>query len=154
MHAWRNGSVLDFGFSGVYGDTRLAGDGIEAPASLAALQDTLFTPADRAVLEDFQPNAGLQAVEDYAVGRLRFGGGARYFGKYTLWDVLPLISKDRHQEFSGKWLADAYCGARVGRGAELTVGAQNLFNVYPDDNVYQNLFGTVWTATGGPPFAR
>ena len=153
VHSWRNGSVLDLGFSGAYIDTDLAEDGIRLPSSLAGLEDTLFAPADRSILEDWQPNTRLQALAEYRRGRFRFGGGLRYFGKYTLWDVLGLISRDRHQEFGGEWLTDVHFGIRMFRKTELTIGANNLFNVYPDNNEFNNLFGTQWKDTGGPPYA-
>ena len=153
LHAFRNGAVLDLGFSGMYIDTNLAEDGIRLPGQLAALENTIFAPADRSILEDWQPNTRLQALAEYRIGRLRFGGGLRYFGGYTLWDVLGLISRDRHQEFGGEWLTDAHIGIRLFQGAELTVGAQNLFDVYPDRNMFTDLFGTQWKDTGGPPYA-
>lgn len=149
----RDGSVLDFGFSGTYIDTALAPDGIQVPSGLATLQETLFGPGDRAILEDWQPNTRLQATGEFRKGPLRYGAGLRYFGKYTMWDVLGLISRDRHQEFSGEWLTDIHLGIRIDDQMELTIGAQNLFNVYPDENMFNNLFGTQWKDTGGPPFA-
>ncbi len=72
---------------------------------------------------------------------------------YTLWNVLGLINRDRRQEFGGEWLTDVHFGIRIFRKTEWTVDANNLFNVYLDNNIFNNVFGTQWKDTVGPPFA-
>ena len=48
LHAWRNGSVLDFGVSGMLVSTELVG-GVNAPMLLAGLEDTIFGLQNRSV---------------------------------------------------------------------------------------------------------
>ncbi len=152
-HAFRNGGVLDWGVSGSYFDTELGGD-LRFPGSLASIKEVLFTPADRAIIEDFQPNTRLQGTSEYRIGRVRFGGGLRYFGSYTLWDSLGLISRDQNQTFSGEWLTDVHFAVRLIKNTEFMVGAQNLFNVYPDGNEFNDLFGTFLSDIAGAPFSN
>ena len=152
-HAFRGGGVLDWGFSGAYFDTTLKGD-LEFPSTLAPIAGILFESADRAIIEDFQPSTRLQGTAEYRLGRIRFGGGLRYFGSYTLWDQLGLISRSQNQEFSPKTVTDVHFAVRLSRNAELMVGAHNLFNVYPDRNEFNDLFGTFLSDIAGAPFSN
>ena len=152
-HAFRNGGVFDWGVSGSYFDTVLDAD-LRFPGSLTRIKDVLFTLADRAIIEDFQPNTRLQGTAEYRIGRVRFGGGLRYFGSYTLWDSLGLISRNQHQTFGGEWLTDVHFAVRLIKNTELMVGAHNLFNVYPDMNEFNDLFGTFLSDLAGSPFSN
>ena len=145
--------MLDWGFSGAYFDTTLKED-LEFPSTLAPIAGILFESADRAIIEDFQPSTRLQGTAEYRLGRIRFGGGVRYFGSYTLWDQLGLISRSQKQEFSPKTVTDVHFAVRLSRNAELMVGAHNLFNVYPDRNEFNDLFGTFLSDIAGAPFSN
>ena len=147
------GGVFDWGVSGSYFNTVLDGD-LRFPDSLASIKEVLFAPADRAILEDFQPNTRLQGTGEYRIGRVRFGGGLRHFGSYTLWDGLGLIGKDQHQTFGGEWLTDTHFAVRLSENTEFLVGANNLFNVYPDNNEFNDLFGTFLSELAGAPFSN
>lgn len=153
VHAFRGGGVLDWGFSGAHFDTTLQGD-LEFPSSLAPIASVLFEPADRAIIEDFQPSTRLQGTLEYRIGRIRFGGGMRYFGSYTLWDQLGLVSRSQNQTFSPKTVTDVHFAVRLSQYAELMVGAHNLFNVYPDRNEFNDLFGTFLSDLAGAPFSN
>ena len=153
VHAFRQGGVFDWGVSGAYFDTVLGGN-LRFPGSLDSIRDVLFAPADRAIIEDFQPNTRLQSTAEYRTGPVRFGGGLRYFGSYTLWDSLGLIGRSQHQTFGGEWLTDAHIAVRLFKGTELMVGAHNLFNVYPDMNEFNDLFGTFLSEIAGAPFSN
>ena len=153
VHATRNGGVFDWGVSGSYFDTVLDAN-LRFPGSLSSIQHLLFAPADRAIIEDFQPNTRLQGTGEYRIGRVRFGGALRYFGSYTLWDTLGLVGRGQNQTFSGEWLTDMHFGVRLFQGCELSVGAQNLFNVYPDLNEFNDLFGTFLSDIAGAPFSN
>lgn len=153
VHAFRYGAVFDWGLSGSYFDTVLGGN-VRFPGSLDSIRDVLFAPADRAIIEDFQPNTRLQATAEYRVGRVRFGGGLRYFGSYTLWDSLGLISRSQNQTFGGEWLTDVHFAVGLKWFGELMVGAHNLLNVYPDMNEFNDLFGTFLADIAGAPFSN
>ncbi len=142
-HSWRNGSVLDFGLSGAFNDTRLEGS-VNAPMLLAGLEDIIFSSRDRSIIEEWQPNTRLQALADYRIGRFRFGGGLRYFGTYWVQE-----GGSSRQKFSGKWLTDVHLGIRILNRDELTLGVHNLFNVTPDINtIGQSRGGTLVDASG------
>ena len=146
LHAWRNGSVLDFGVSGMLVNTDLVG-GVNAPTLLAGLEDTIFGGQDRSILTEWQPNTRVQGMVDYSIGPFKVGGAVRYFGSYWVQEggslgerpcgasgfSESLIGGSR-QQFCGKVVTDMHVGFKVFKHTELTVGAQNLLNTVPDQN--------------------
>ncbi len=146
LHAWRNGSVLDFGISGMLVNTELEGS-VNAPMLLAGLEDTIFGSQDRSILTEWQPNTRVQGMVDYSLGRFKIGGALRYFGSYWVQEGGSLGERPcgasafsassiggSRQQFCGKWLTDLHVGFKFLKYAELTVGAQNLLNTVPDQN--------------------
>ncbi len=146
LHAWRNGSVLDFGLSGMLVNTDLVG-GVNAPTLLAGLEDTIFGGQDRSILTEWQPNTRVQGMADYSIGPFKVGGAVRYFGSY--WVQEGGNSGERpcgassfsasalggsRQQFCGKVVTDVHVGFKVFKHTELTIGAQNLLNTVPDQN--------------------
>lgn len=161
IHAWRNGSMLDLGISGMLVNTDLVG-GVNAPTLLAGLEDTIFGGQDRSILTEWQPNTRVQGMADYSIGRFRVGGALRYFGSYWVQEggsmgerpcgasgfSESLIGGSR-QQFCGKLLTDLHVGYRLFEGTELTVGAQNLLNSVPDQNhVGQTRSGRIEDSSG------
>ncbi|MDE0124189.1 MAG: TonB-dependent receptor [Bryobacterales bacterium] len=146
LHTWRNGSVLDFGVSGMLVNTELVG-GVDAPTLLAGLEDTIFGGQDRSILTEWQPNTRVQGMADYSLGPFKVGGALRYFGSYWVQEGGSLGERPcgasgfsespiggSRQQFCGKVVTDVHVGFRVFKHTELTVGAQNLLNTVPDQN--------------------
>ena len=146
LHAWRNGSVLDFGVSGMLVNTELVG-GVNAPTLLAGLEDTIFGGQDRSILTEWQPNTRVQGMADYSLGPFKIGGALRYFGSYWVQEGGSLGERPcgasgfsaspiggSRQQFCGKVVTDMHVGFKVFKHTELTVGAQNLLNSVPDQN--------------------
>ena len=146
LHAWRNGSVLDFGVSGMLVNTELVG-GVNAPTLLAGLEDTIFGGQDRSILTEWQPNTRVQGMVDYSLGPFKVGGALRYFGSYWVQEGGSLGERPcgasgfsassiggSRQQFCGKVVTDMHVGFKVFKHTELTVGAQNLLNTVPDQN--------------------
>ncbi len=146
LHAWRNGSVLDIGVSGMLVNTELVG-GVNAPMLLAGLEDTIFGSQDRSILTEWQPNTRVQSMVDYSIGPFKVGGAVRYFGSYWVqeggslgerpcgasgFSVSPIGGS--RQQFCGKVVTDMHVGFKVFKHTELTIGAQNLLNTVPDQN--------------------
>ena len=155
LHAQRNGSVLDFGVSGMLVNTELDG-GINAPMLLVGLEETIFGGQDRSILTEWQPNTRVQGTLEYSFGPLRLGGALRYFGSYWVQEGGSLGEKPcgaagfspstlggSRQQFCGKFVSDLHVGYKILPHTVLTVGAQNLLNTVPD----QNLVGQ--TRSGG-----
>ena len=146
LHAWRNGGVLDFGFSGMVVNTELDG-GVNAPMLLAGLESVIFGGQDRSILTEWQPNTRVQGSAEYRIRRIRLGGALRYFGSYWVQEggnagerpcgasgFTPSSIGGSRQQFCGKYVTDAHVGFKLWKHTELRVGAQNLLNVVPDEN--------------------
>ena len=147
LQAFRNGSVLDLGVSGMLVNTELEGN-VNAPALLVGLEDTIFGGQDRSILTEWQPNTRVQGTLEYRIGPLRVGGGVRYFGSYWVQEGGSLGEKPcgsssfsssaiggSRQQFCGKVLTDIHVGIRMFKYSELTLGAHNLLNAVPDQNM-------------------
>jgi iron complex outermembrane receptor protein len=100
------------------------------------LQNTLFDRAQRARLENGQPRSKINLSADY--GYKIFSANLRTvrFGEVQTKDANP----DRafiDQTFSAKWITDFVLSAQVLKNVGLSVGVNNLFDVYPD-RLYQD----------------
>ena len=56
------------------------------------------------------------------------------------------------QIYSPKWLTDFDASYTISRGLTLAVGAQNIFNVFPDRNTTVNSFNGIQTFPSISPF--
>ncbi len=97
----------------------------------ASLQNTLFDRAQRTRLESGQPRSKIILSADY--GYKIFGASVRAvrFGEVQSADADPARAFI-DQTFSAKWVTDLTISAQVLKNLGLSVGVNNLFNVYPD----------------------
>lgn len=120
--------------------------GVTTPPQLAGLEEVLFDAIERRRIECGQPENNLRLTADWkrnkAFASLR---GSRY-GEYCLVDrqVVP-------QVFEAEWLADLELGYRFERFT-LAVGAQNLFDTFPDRNLAANSNLGIFTYPSSSPF--
>ena len=100
----------------------------------------LFDDTQVTLIEQGQPRAHhvLQALLDQ--GKWQLMSRANYFGSVSGEGFTPGIK----QTWGGKWLFDASLKYRFSPAVSLTVGADNLFDTYPDK----------WDRTGGAPFPQ
>ena len=92
----------------------------------AGLPDALFTEQDRSIVEEWQPSYRLTLSGSYALDRFSAALALHGYGPYTVLD-------GQRQEYSAKYLTDLRLGYSLGFG-RLSIGANNLFNVTPDEN--------------------
>jgi iron complex outermembrane receptor protein len=102
--------------------------------------DKLFDDTQVTLIEHGQPRVHdvLQGV--YHEGPWDFTLRGNYFGPVTGEGFTPGIK----QTWSGKWLADVALGYRFSAKARVVVGADNVFNTYPDR----------WDPKTGAPFPQ
>jgi iron complex outermembrane receptor protein len=116
------------------------------PPQLAGLQEVLFDSIEFRRVECGQPKDNLRLGADWDGGTL-FAGvhGARY-GEYCLVDraVVP-------QTFEPEWLADVELGYRFSRFT-VAIGAQNVFDTFPDRNLPANDNLGIFTYPSSSPF--
>jgi len=116
------------------------------PPQLAGLQEVLFDSIERRRVECGQPENSLRLSADWDGGSL-FGTlrGARY-GEYCLVDRQVV-----NQTFGAEWLTDIEVGYRF-RRFTVAVGAQNLFDTFPDRNLDANSNLGIFTYPSHSPF--
>ena len=143
MEAWKGRLDLTAGYNHTRNEvTRVA----PTPPQLAGLQEVLFDAIERRRVECGQPKDNVRLGADWDGGSL-FAGvhGARY-GEYCLVDRAVV-----QQEFEAEWLADVEIGYRFSRFT-VAVGAQNVFDTFPDRNLPANANLGIFTYPSSSPF--
>ena len=104
----------------------------QTPTALGNQSETLFGRVDRAQIEEGQPRDNFLASATYDVRRFTVVARTQRFGAVTVRN--PVGSDSLDQTFSPKWVSDASLGYRPVPRLTVTVGADNVFDVYPDQN--------------------
>lgn len=103
--------------------------------SASATQKRLF--------EEARPKQNLTGTATYAIGRFELLGRVRYYGAWT--DSSGNATGDIFQQFGALTLADVAVTYRATDQTSIRVGAENVFNAYPDEAVFQASRGLVYS---------
>ncbi|HEV2132247.1 MAG TPA: TonB-dependent receptor, partial [Longimicrobiaceae bacterium] len=103
----------------------------ETPPALSAFQSTLFDRIERGRIEQGQPRNNINLTVNYTLGGLGLNLHNQRFGEVTQFASDPTGALD--QTFSAKWITDLDVSYRVMNLLRVAVGANNLFDVYPDE---------------------
>ncbi|GAA4509010.1 TonB-dependent receptor [Hymenobacter ginsengisoli] len=95
------------------------------------LQNTLFDRAQRTRLESGNPRSKINLSAAYTVGIFGIEARTVRFGEISTADADPTRAY-LDQTFSAKWITDLTLSAQFTKQLGLTVGVNNLFDVYPD----------------------
>lgn len=112
-----------------FSKTKQVGD-IQASPELerAGLVDTYFPEDSRIFLEEALPRTKVNLSNTLIAGKFNFFLRNVYFGKVTEASSDPL----RQQQFDGKVITDLSVGFKATDALTLTIGANNIFDIYPD----------------------
>ncbi|HKG93965.1 MAG TPA: TonB-dependent receptor, partial [Gemmatimonadaceae bacterium] len=123
------------------------------PKELGDLSEVLFGRVERARIEVGQPRDNLLFSATQTVRRLTINARAQRFGEVTSLgtDSLRVVGgapnpRFTDQTFGAKWITDLSAGYGLAERFTVTVGADNIFDVYPDRN---NNNGVVSAGLGG-----
>jgi iron complex outermembrane receptor protein len=108
----------------------------KTPPELSAFQETLFGRVERTRIEKGNPRDNLFVSANYALGA--FGATARTqrYGEVTVAGTTPTNATGTlDQTFGAKWLTDFSLSYTLRSHLGITVGADNVFDVYPDRNL-------------------
>jgi iron complex outermembrane recepter protein len=108
--------------------TRIQG-GVRTPAPLAGFGETLLNREERGRIEVNQPRSKFIAALTYENGAFTARTSATRFGEITT--VAPQFP-EQDQTFSPKVVTDVSVAYRPGPSTEVVIGANNVFDVYPD----------------------
>lgn len=134
-------SGLKLSLAANWNKTELDGD-VRTPPQLAGLGETLFDRKETILLEDGQPETQINLASTYTRGG--FTGLLRFtrIGEVTSTESASDPSRD--QTFSAKWLTDLDLSYNFGNGLIWAIGANNLFDVKPDENIESNSFNGIF----------
>lgn len=101
----------------------------DTPAQLSSLGNTLFDRQKQADLTTAIPRDRVALTGLWQVDRFDINLRLTRYGKYTETSTLPVNDRD----FSAKWITDLELAYRVTPQAMVAIGANNLFDQYPDE---------------------
>ena len=127
--------------------TRIVGS-VATPPQLAGFESVLFDRIERRRIECGQPRDSARLGGSWR--RRRFGADVNVQRYGSFCSTVSLNPAD-DQQFGAKWLTDASVSYRLA-GYILTVGAENLFDVFPDRNTTVNSFNGIQTFPSQSPF--
>jgi iron complex outermembrane receptor protein len=127
----RSNGVLRFTGGYNHNKTKVT-DVIPTPPELTGFSEQLFGRAERGRIEEAQPRDNLLLSANYTRGPL--GGVLRTqrFGEVTNRQIKVATNQPADQTFSAKWVTDVSGSYRLLGRVTFGVGADNVFDVYPD----------------------
>ena len=94
----------------------------------AGLESTYFPEDSRVYLESAVPRTKLNLTNNFTTGKYNIFLRNVYFGEVTE----ATTNVDRQQVFSSKVVTDLSLGYKANESLTLTIGANNLLDIYPD----------------------
>ncbi len=102
-----------------------------------------LSTTQRRVFEEGRPQHNATASATYAIGAWEFLGRARYYGEWT--DVSGNATGDIFQTFGAISLFDAAVTYNISEQVSMRVGAENVFDEYPDEATNQAVRGLIYS---------
>ncbi len=128
------GGNLNISFAGNYTETKITD--FHFPQNLATPQEEFFGPDQVNIIETLSPRTKATLGLNYSMGPLNFLMRNTYFGQ-VIRDGYPFGVV---QEFSPKIVTDVSVGYDITKNINFTVGANNLLDVFPDLQIYENSY--------------
>lgn len=144
-------------------------DKINVPGKLANTPEhaeIFFSDREQKFLLASAPNSKYAINLEYGWDKLSIGARVTYFGKVVLLGygedglgIDPQVPSDADANvyvpdqfnYSGKWVTDLYLNYHLNKNLNLTLGADNIFNVHPDLGINPQARGWAFNnETGGP----
>ena len=117
------------------------------PPALRAFQESLFGHTERTRIERGNPRDNLVMSARYSHRALDVTARAQRYGEVTASaGNATATTGPLDQTFGAKWITDASTSLRFARRYTLTLGADNLFDIYPDRQLNP---GNPATSNGG-----
>jgi len=111
-------------------------DKLNIPAALAGQEDIYFGPQERSLIETNIPDVKLNLTVDYSYDNFSAQVRNVYFGEVTR-NGFPFGVEQKHD---GKLVTDLSLSYQLTPNVRLTIGGNNIFDVFPDEQVFDNSF--------------
>ena len=132
---WKLGKGnLNINLAGNYTETKITD--FHFPENIKTPQEQYFGPDQINIIETLSPKTKASLGLNYAMGKFNFLVRNTYFGK-VIRDGFPFGGV---QEFSPKVVTDVSVGYDITKNINFTVGANNVFDVFPDLQIYKNSY--------------
>lgn len=132
---WKlGGGNLNINLAGNYTETKITD--FHFPEKIDTPRDEYFGPDQINIIETLSPKTKASLGLNYGIGKFNFLVRNTYFGK-VIRDGFPFGVV---QEFSPKVVTDVSVGYNLTKNINLTVGANNIFDVFPDLQTYKNSY--------------
>ncbi|MCJ7933786.1 MAG: TonB-dependent receptor [Chryseobacterium sp.] len=132
---WKlGGGNLNLNLAGNYTETKITD--FHFPENLDTPRNEFFGPDQINIIETLSPKTKASLGLNYGIGKFNFLVRNTYFGK-VIRDGYPFGSV---QEFSPKVVTDISIGYDITQNINFTVGANNVFDVFPDLQIYENSY--------------
>lgn len=119
------------------------------PKNLAKLQSSLFDRVEQARIERGNPKDNLILSANYSLGGLGLLARTQRFGEVTMFGATATNAVGSlDQTFSAKWITDLSASFEV-RRLTLSIGADNVLDVYPDRNNNNGVISSIAAENGG-----
>lgn len=125
---------LNINLAGNYTETKITD--FHFPENLGTPQNEFFGPDQINIIETLSPKTKASLGLNYGIGKFNFLVRNTYFGK-VIRDGYPFGGV---QEFSPKVVTDISVGYNITKSINFTVGANNVFDVFPDRQIYENSY--------------
>lgn len=132
---------LDNNFAVNFNQTKKVGN-IHSSGSLqdTNLENVYFSEASRIYLEEAVPRVKASLSHTFSWKSASFYLRNTYFGKVTSPDIVDangdgIISPNEHQQITAKIITDVSMAYQFTKNVGLTLGVNNLFDIYPTKNV-------------------
>ncbi|ASE63104.1 TonB-dependent receptor [Chryseobacterium indologenes] len=132
---WKlGGGNLNISLAGNYTETKITD--FHFPENLGTPQNEFFGPDQINIIESLSPKTKASLGLNYGIGKFSFLIRNTYFGK-VIRDGYPFGGV---QEFSPKIITDLSVGYDITKNINFTVGTNNVFDVFPDLQIYENSY--------------
>jgi len=132
---WKiGGGNLNINLAGNYTETKITD--FHFPENLGTPQNEFFGPDQINIIETLSPKTKATLGLNYSIDKFNFMVRNTYFGK-VIRDGYPFGGV---QEFAQKLVTDISVGYDITKNINLTIGANNAFDVFPNLQIYENSY--------------
>jgi iron complex outermembrane receptor protein len=138
------------GFTGGYNHTVTVVTHVDTtPAALSTQQAVLFDRLERSRIEEGQPHETVNLTLDHTIRRFNVTFHTTRFGKVgSRGATNPALD----QEYKARWISDANVTLPLTRQVGVTLGVNNIADVYPSENIPANNNSGIFPYNGISPF--
>jgi len=138
------------GFTGGYNHTATVVTNVDStPAALRVQNSVLFDRLERSRIEEGQPHKTLALTLDHTIERFNITLHTTRFGEVGSRGVTnPALD----QTYKARWITDANVTLPLARQVAVTLGVNNIADVYPSENIPANNNSGIFPYNGISPF--